>query len=219
MGLLERAARLIRANLNDLIDRAEDPEKLLKQVILDMQNQMMQVKTQVAIAVADRHLLEKKRKQALDAEADLLRKAELGMAKGKEQPARAAVEQAISQRQIAAGLAEQLTDQTEQVERLKEALDALGRKLAEAKAKSELLLVRHRRARAVSRAAQANGAISGDFAHDNVFARMQEKTVRAEATGEALNELAAPSADEELAALAREDEVEVILRDLRKRHS
>jgi len=63
MALLERVATLIRANLNDLIDKAEDPEKLIKQVILDMENQLLQVKTQVAIAIADQHLLEKKQKE------------------------------------------------------------------------------------------------------------------------------------------------------------
>ena len=61
MALMERVATLVRANLNDLIDKAEDPEKMIKQVILDMQNQLLQVKTQVVIAIASRHLLEKKR--------------------------------------------------------------------------------------------------------------------------------------------------------------
>ena len=60
MALLERVATLVRANLNDLIDKAEDPEKMIKQVILDMQNQLLQVKTQVAISIADQHVLEKK---------------------------------------------------------------------------------------------------------------------------------------------------------------
>ena len=61
MALLERVSTLVRANLNDLIDQAEEPEKMIKQVILDMQNQLLQVKTQVAIAIADQHLLEKKK--------------------------------------------------------------------------------------------------------------------------------------------------------------
>ena len=52
MALLERVATLVRANLNDLVDKAEDPEKMIKQVILDMQNQLLQVKTQVAISIA-----------------------------------------------------------------------------------------------------------------------------------------------------------------------
>src|SRR5437879_889547 len=77
MALLERVSTLIRANLNDLIDKAENPEKLVKQVILDMQNQLMQVKTQVAIAIADQHVLEKKRKENADKETEGIGKAEL----------------------------------------------------------------------------------------------------------------------------------------------
>src|SRR6266852_5165737 len=61
MALLERVSTLIRANLNELIDKAEHPEIMIKQVILDMENQLLQVKTQVAIAIADQHLLEKAR--------------------------------------------------------------------------------------------------------------------------------------------------------------
>ena len=61
MSLLDRVSTLLRANLNDLVEKAEDPERMLKQVVLDMENQLMQVKTQVAIAIADQHLLDKKK--------------------------------------------------------------------------------------------------------------------------------------------------------------
>src|SRR5438067_2361210 len=64
MGLLDRVSTLIRANLNDLVDRAEDPSKMFKQVILDMENQLLQVKTQVAISIADQHMLEKKEQES-----------------------------------------------------------------------------------------------------------------------------------------------------------
>ena len=63
MALLERVAMLIKADLNDLIDKAEEPEKLLKQLLLDMQNQYMQLKTQVAMAAADQYLLEQKQER------------------------------------------------------------------------------------------------------------------------------------------------------------
>src|SRR3989440_10254758 len=76
MGLLERVGTLIRANLNDMIDRAEDPEKMIKQVILDMENQYLQVKTQVAVSIADQHMLEKKWKENEDTGNDWMRKAE-----------------------------------------------------------------------------------------------------------------------------------------------
>ena len=81
MALLERVATLMRANLNDLIDKAEDPEKMIKQVILDMQNQLLQVKTQVAISIADQHLLEKKQKESQDRASEWMRKAELAVDK------------------------------------------------------------------------------------------------------------------------------------------
>ena len=64
MSLLDRVSTLLRANLNDLVEKAEDPERMLKQIVLDMENQLLQVKTQVAIAIADQHLLEKKRAEA-----------------------------------------------------------------------------------------------------------------------------------------------------------
>src|SRR5919201_3373430 len=76
MALLERVTTLVRANLNDLIDRAEHPEKMIKQVMLDMENQLMQVKTQVAIAIADEHLLLKKQKDNEEKAAEWARKAE-----------------------------------------------------------------------------------------------------------------------------------------------
>ena len=76
MGLLERVSTLIRANLNDMVDRAEDPEKMIKQVILDMENQYLQVKTQVAVSIADQHMLEKKWRENEDSGKDWMRKAE-----------------------------------------------------------------------------------------------------------------------------------------------
>ena len=101
MALLDRVATLVRANLNDLVDRAENPEKMLKQVILDMENQFIQVKTQVAIALADLHLLEKKKKDNAEKHADWMHKAELAVDKRDDELARAALERAMSFQQLA----------------------------------------------------------------------------------------------------------------------
>ena len=90
MALLERVSTLVRANLNDLIDKAEEPEKMIKQVILDMHNQLLQVKTQVAIAIADQHLLEKKKLENDDKIQEWMRKAELAVDKKHDDLARAA---------------------------------------------------------------------------------------------------------------------------------
>jgi len=82
MSLLDRVSTLLRANLNDLVEKAEDPERMLKQIVLDMENQLLQVKTQVAIAIADQHLLEKKRDEQEKHAADWRRKAELAVVDG-----------------------------------------------------------------------------------------------------------------------------------------
>src|SRR6201986_1023367 len=95
MAQLERRATLIKANLNDLVDKAENPEKLRKQLLLDMQNQFLQVKTQVAIAIADQHLLDKKRRENIQAQQDWVRKAELAIAKNQEDLARNALERSL----------------------------------------------------------------------------------------------------------------------------
>src|ERR1700687_1142549 len=111
MALMERVATLVRANLNDLIDKAEDPEKMLKQVILDMQNQLMQVKTQVAIAIADQHVLAKKQTENEERAVEWVRKAELAVGKGEDDLARGALERSLSFRTLAGNFKQQVTDQ------------------------------------------------------------------------------------------------------------
>src|SRR5690242_16431159 len=131
MALLERVATLVRANLNDLIDKAEDPEKMIKQVILDMQNQLLQVKTQVAISIADQHLLEKKQKENEDAAAEWVRKAEMAVDKKQDDLARVALERSMSYKELSESFKQQVADQRAQVDTLKTALSKLEQKLAE----------------------------------------------------------------------------------------
>ena len=156
MALLERVSTLVRANLNDLIDKAEHPEKMIKQVILDMQNQLLQVKTQVAIAIADQHLLEKKQKENEDKVAEWMRKAELAVDKKARRPgARLAATRGKLSRAEREASRSRSADQKAQVENLKTALRQLEQKLAEAQGKADLLIAQHRRARAVGKAHDA----------------------------------------------------------------
>src|SRR5215471_18152656 len=184
MALLERVATLIRANLNDLIDKAENPETMIKQLILDMQNQLLQVKTQVAITIADQHVLMKKQQEHQQAAAEWVRKAELAVAKQQDDLARAALERSMTARQSAGSFAEQVADQTAQVETLKTALRKLELKLAEARSKSDVLIAQHRRARALSKASEARLA-SGDGSQVAAFDRARNKVSHAEALSEA----------------------------------
>jgi len=214
MALLERVATLVRANLNDIIDKAEEPEKMIKQVILDMQNQLLQVKTQVAIAIADQHLLEKKRKENQEKSADWTRKAELAVDKKEDDLARAAIERSLSYRSLAENFADQVADQTVQVENLKSALRKLEQKLAEAQAKSDVLIAQHRRARALNKAGDARMAI-GNASSGEAFDRMKGKVQRSEALSQAKAELTGDSIEDRLASLEKEDEVTRLLAELK----
>ena len=216
MALMERVSTLVRANLNDLIDKAEDPEKMIKQIMLDMENQLLQVKTQVAIALADQHLLAKKQKETQAASAEWQRKAELAVDKKQDDLARAALERAMSFEQVAGSFAEQVADQTQQVESLKSALRKLEQKLDEARAKSDLLMAQHRRSRAVSKAGDARLAI-GDRSKAASFDRLKNKVQRSEAVSQAKVDLLADSMDDRLAALEKEDQIEKLLAEIKNR--
>jgi phage shock protein A len=216
MALLERVTTLVRANLNDLIDKAEEPEKMIKQVILDMQNQLLQVKTQVAIAIADQHLLMKKQKENEDAAEEWVRKAELAVEKGHDDLARAALERSMTARSMAGSFAEQVTDQTAQVENLKTALRKLELKLQEAQSKSDVLMAQHRRSRALSRASDARMKI-GDGSKEAAFDRVKNRVQREEAVSQAKTELAVDSIDDRLAALEKEEAVDKLLAEIKAR--
>ena len=214
MALLERVGTLLRANLNDLVEKAEDPERMLKQIVLDMENQLLQVKTQVAIAIADQHLLEKKRKENEDKVAEWMRKAELAVDKKQDDLARAALERVESYRALTDGFAQQITDQKAQVENLKTALRQLEQKLTEAEAKSDLLIAQHRRARAVGKASDAKMA-AGNGSSAAAFDRMKRKVAHSEALSQAKSEIAADNMEERLAALEKEDRIEQLLVELK----
>jgi phage shock protein A len=218
MALLERVSALIRANLNDLIDRAEDPQKMLKQVMLDMQNQMLQVKTQVAIAIADEHLLRKKQKENDDKHAEWMRKAELAIDKKQEDLARAAVERAVGYRNLAQNFAEEIEHQKAQVEHLRSAMKKLEQKLTEAQAKSELLITKHRRSRALTKASKARLAAS-DETKMGTFDRMKNKVHGEEAMGQAMAEIANDNLEERLASLDKDDEITKLLEDIKSKRA
>jgi len=217
MGLLERVSTLVRANLNDMIDRAEDPEKLIKQVILDMDNQYLQVKTQVAVSIADQHMLEKKLRENEEAGRDLMRKAELSVEKQQDDLARAALDRYQTSQRLALSYREQVDDQKLQVEALKSALIKLEQKLDEAKAKRDLFLARHRRGIAMGKAARAQSAI-GDHSKSATFDRLKDRVHQTEAIASAEVELLNENVGDRLARLDRDTEVERLLADLKSKH-
>ena len=216
MALLERVATLIRANLNDLIDKAEEPEKMIKQVILDMENQLLQVKTQVAISIADQHVLDKKLKENEELDEQWMRRAGMAVDKQDDALARSALERAMSYRSMAGSFRQQVEDQKTQVENLKSALIKLQQKLVEAQGKSEMLVAQHRRSRALSKATGAGVAL-GESSKSAAFDRMKNKVQHTQSTAQAHAELAADNVEDRFAALEKESEIDRLLAEIKAR--
>lgn len=214
MSLLERVTTLIRANINDLIDKAEDPEKMIKQVILDMQNQLLQLKTQVAIAIADHHLLVKKKDENEALAADWVRKAQFAVDRNQDDLGRVAAEKSISFKRTAASFAQQIEDQNAQVELLKSALSKLQVKLAETQAHAEVVIAQHRRSKALKKAADARWKVA-ELKDTGAFQRMKSKVQQTEAVGLAKTQMLDEDPADRLAALEHDEEVEKLLQEIR----
>ena len=196
------------------MDKAEDPEKLLKQLLLDMQNQFMQVKTQVAIAIADQHLLEKKQHENMEAQKEWLRKAELAVQKDEEDLARIALERSLTYENAARNFAEQIEDQSHQVQNLRDALHRLEQKITETKAKTEVLIAQHRRARLAMR----SGTVAmNELENDAAFDRLKWKVSEAEALGHGQIAAGQPNTEQRFSTLEKSDKVDRLLADLKAR--
>jgi phage shock protein A len=217
MALMERVTTLLRANLNDLIDKAESPEKMLKQLVIDMENQLLQVKTQVAIAIADQHLLEKKTAEQESSAAGWKEKAQLAVARGRDDMAREALGRALTHTQMSRNFAEQLEDQRSEAEALRTAFHSLQQKLIETRAQCDLLVAESRRARTVSRSQQARTSTrveKGTAAIGKYKARITAQ----QAANHANSELTAGnSLEDRFALLERDQQVEALLEQLKRK--
>jgi phage shock protein A len=216
MSLLDRVSTLLRANLNDLVEKAEDPERMLKQIVLDMENQLLQVKTQVAIAIADQHLLEKKRAEHEQEAAEWKRKAELAVQKAQDDLARGALERVLSQEQLAKGFALQAEEQKHEADDLRNALRKLEQKLSETRAHCEMLVAEHRRAKVVGRATKARQVVGTD--QEQALNRMKSKVRVKSAENAAATEVLTPETlEDKFKALESEDKVEFMLNEIKSR--
>ena len=216
MSLLDRVSTLLRANLNDLVEKAEDPERMLKQIVLDMENQLLQVKTQVAIAIADQHLLQKKLKEHEEAMNQFNRKAELAVQKQQDDLARAALERSISHQQLAQSFAQQLDDQTTEAETLRNAFTKLQQKLEETRSSCEMLMARNRRARTIGKANAAR-TLTATNQTASALNRLRTRILQREATNSAHTMLEAETVEDRLITLEREDQIDRLLEDLKAR--
>lgn len=188
MGIFDRLSTLIRSNLNDLISRAENPEKMLNQLIADMKGQLAKAKQQVASAIADEKKLqadaEAMRKQAEDWE----RRAMLAVQEGRDDLAKQALLRYNEAMQGAQQLHETWVKHKAETENLKASLRGLNDKIEEAKRKKNILIARARRAEAQQRIQETMSGMSDKSAFES-FERMTEKIEQQERKAIAAAEL------------------------------
>jgi phage shock protein A len=186
--MFKRLADLIKSNLNDLISRSEDPEKMLNQIVLDMSNQLLEAKRQVAQSIADEKRLQKQVEQETTNAAEWERRAMLAVRSGDD----ALAKEALSRKKEHQTLAEQFQDQWQKqktaVEQLKLALRALNNKIEEAKRKKNLLIARKKRAEAQKAIQETMTGLKNASAFET-FDRMAGRIEQMEAEAEAHAEL------------------------------
>ncbi|WP_037547624.1 PspA/IM30 family protein [Spirochaeta lutea] len=201
MGLFSRLKRVISANLNQLISKSEDPEKMLNTLITEMNQQLIESKRSVAGAIADEKKLERQMQEMLNQAKEWERKAILAVRAAEKEPDRAAhfeglAKQALLQKKQCESDAEKYKEQWEaqheSVAKLKDALRGLQQRIEEAQRKKNLLLARSRRAEAQKRIQDQLSGISQSSAFE-AFDRMEARVDQIEAEADALKELDGPS--------------------------
>ena len=207
MGLFDRLSRVVRANLNDMVSKAEDPEKVLEQAVIDMQEDLVQLRQAVARSIAEQKRTEQRYNQDLAEANKWEQRAKLALSKGDENLAREALTRKKSYTDTATALKQQLDQQSGQVESLRRNLVALEGKISEAKTKKNML-----QARAI--AAKANAELQKTLGNIDVnsatvaFERMEAKVLDMEARSEAIGELGGYGIENQFAQLESGSDVD-----------
>ncbi len=216
MSLLERVTSLVRANINDMLDKAEDPEKMIKQYLIDMHNQLIQVKTQVAAAMADEQKLYQRYMDAQNQATDWQHKAELAVQKNEDDLAKQALQRRNSFQETADGFKAQYDEQKKEVEILKDSLSKLEAKIQEAETKKDLLLARARVADTQQMVANTTDHLHDQSAFQG-FERMEDKVRQKEAMASASAQLDHDPLEDKFAQLEKNDDLDRQLADLKSK--
>jgi len=189
MGMFERLKTVISSNINALISKAEEPEKMLNQMIIDMTEQLIESKKAVAMAIADEKKLERDMIENKTKADEWEKKAMLAVRAGRDDLAKEALLRKQEFEGYAAQLSQQWEAQKQSVEKLKEALRQLQTKIEEANRKKNILIARAKRAEAQQRINETMSTLSGNKSAFETFERMERKVDEIEASAEAMKEL------------------------------
>lgn len=180
MGIIQRLRTLMSSNINAMITKAEDPQKMLDQLVLDMQNQFVEARQQVAVAMADEQKLKKQYENEARIAAEWENKARKALMAGDEGLAREVLARKAEHDKMAGEFKTQYDLQAQAVAQLRDALSQLNAKIEEAKRKKNLLIARAKRAEAQKTIHDTMSGLGDNSAFD-AFARMEGKVDQAEA--------------------------------------
>jgi phage shock protein A len=214
MGLFDRIWRVIRANLNDLVGKSEDPEKILEQAVLDMQDDLIQLRQAVAQAIATQKRTERQCSAALGQSEEWYRRAQLALQKGDDALAREALTRRKSYQETAEAMQGQLSQQAGIVTQLKQNMQKLESKIAEARTKKDLYIARARSAKASQQLNEALGRV-GTGSAIRAFEQMEEKVLQLEAESEAVAELGNDELEKRFVALGEADDIDAELAQMK----
>jgi len=222
MGIFSRLKTLVSSNVNDMISKAEKPEKMLNQLIIEMQEQLLESKRAVALAIADEKKLER---ETLNQEAQAQeweKKAMLAVKAGKDDLAKEALLRKQEYENAGAEYRKQWEAQKESVEKLKESLRELQNKIEEAQRKKNLLIARAKRAEAQQKIQNTISSVSGNRSAFDAFDRMAQKVDQLEAQADAAKELEDLSSNSSLEKRFKELEksdasADLLLEDLKQK--
>ncbi len=195
MGVFRRLSDLLKSNVNDLIDRAEDPEKMVKQVIIDMQTELTKATQNYGKAKASERLAEKKYLEAQKISESWENKAKAALTKGDQELAKQALAKKVKADEDVSNYKEMYESISDQTEAIGNQVEVLKAKLEEAKSRQAMLIARSQMADTKKNLAQTAGGFSGNSSFET-FKRMEEKVERKEAEAEAFTEIAGTDGDE-----------------------
>ncbi|QSJ20965.1 PspA/IM30 family protein [Nostoc sp. UHCC 0702] len=210
MGLIQRILRVIRANLNSLIGSAEDPEKVLEQVVTEMQANLVQLRQGVAQAIATQKRTERQAAAAHSTSEEWYRRAQLAIQQGNEPLAREALTKRRAYTETALALSNQIGQQNEVVARLKKDMRTLELKIADAKTKKDMYIARARSAEASYRLQEMLDGVSVNSSL-NAFERMEEKVLQIEAKQSAIAQLGGDDLQKQFDSLASASDIDTEL--------
>lgn len=215
MGFLQRLWRIIRANVNSLLKKAEDPEKILEQAVSDMQEDLVKLRQAVAQAIASQKRTERQADQAKTTAEEWKKRAQLALEKGNEELAREALSRRKNYQQTADSLQEQLTQQNQVIDKLKADMRKLENKISEAKNKKDMYIARARSAEATQRMNEfLQGVNTGNSL--SAFEQMEERVTEMEATAEASQEMGQDDVEQQFAALEQGGDIDAELNQMKQ---